>query len=130
MFFSYFYEDEHGLHPETEFIYDLELPRSFEPKNVDEEVSDFYLLPIKEVSGGVQYMILSWHNTQWAKSPKNSLKECVFFHIVKNTLLHNAFSTIFPTGHVRTTLLQRCFLFVLTAKHRENIVVLTSFISV
>ena len=48
--FSYFYEDERGLFPETQFVFDLELPRSFEPTNTDEEVSDFYLLPLKEVS--------------------------------------------------------------------------------
>ncbi|XP_066917741.1 uncharacterized protein [Clytia hemisphaerica] len=46
---SYFLSNELGLHPETEFVYDLELPRSFEPKCNDDEVSDFYLLPIKEV---------------------------------------------------------------------------------
>jgi len=41
--------------------------------------------------------------SQWAKSPKDSLKECVFVnslqcHIVKNTLLQTAFSEILPTG--------------------------------
>ena len=46
---SYFHENELGLHPETEFVFDLELPRSFEPTNTDDEVSDYYLLPIKEV---------------------------------------------------------------------------------
>lgn len=49
IFCSYLYADE-GVHPETQFVYDLELPRSFEPKANDNEVSDFYLLPIKEVS--------------------------------------------------------------------------------
>lgn len=47
---SYFHENELGLFPETQFVFDLELPRSFEPTNTDDEVSDFYLLPIKEVS--------------------------------------------------------------------------------
>lgn len=46
---SYFHENDLGLHPETEFVFDLELPRSFEPTNTDGEVSDFYLLPLKEV---------------------------------------------------------------------------------
>jgi len=46
---SYFTENEHGLYPETQFVFDLELPRSFEPTNTDDEVSDYYLLPIKEV---------------------------------------------------------------------------------
>lgn len=49
IFYSYLYADE-GIYPETQFVYDLELPRSFEPKANDNEVSDFYLLPIKEVS--------------------------------------------------------------------------------
>lgn len=44
------YADEDGVQPATLFIYDLELPRSFEPKANDNEVSDFYLLPVKEVS--------------------------------------------------------------------------------
>lgn len=46
---SYFQENELGLNPDTEFVFDLELPRSFEPTNTDDEVSDYYLLPIKEV---------------------------------------------------------------------------------
>jgi len=49
--------------------------------------------------------IKSEHN-QWAKSPKNSLKKCVFDnsalqlqrHIVKNILLQTAVSEILPTG--------------------------------
>ena len=48
-FHSYYHENELGLHPEIQFVFDLELPRSFEPTNTDDEVSDFYLLPIKEV---------------------------------------------------------------------------------
>jgi len=46
---SYFHEDEFGLQPKTQFVFDLELPRSFEPTNTNGDVSDFYLLPIKEV---------------------------------------------------------------------------------
>ena len=45
-----FHENELGLHPETQYIYDLQLPRSFEPTNTDDKVSDFYLLTTKEVS--------------------------------------------------------------------------------
>jgi len=45
---------------------------------------------------------------QWAKSPKKSLKECVFVnsslklhcHFVKNTLIQTAFSAIFIMGRV------------------------------
>lgn len=48
-FRSYLYADEEGVHPEVQFVFDLELPRSFEPQSNDKEVSDFYLLPIKEV---------------------------------------------------------------------------------
>lgn len=46
---SYFLEDERGLHPETQFVFDLELPLSFQPINTDKEVAEYYLLPVHEV---------------------------------------------------------------------------------
>ena len=36
---SFFHESERGIHPNTEFVYDLQLPESFVPKNNDGEVS-------------------------------------------------------------------------------------------
>ncbi|XP_039295546.1 uncharacterized protein YJR142W-like isoform X2 [Nilaparvata lugens] len=45
---SFFYESERGLFPNTEFVFDLELPLDFVPKNNDGEVDKFELLPAKE----------------------------------------------------------------------------------
>ncbi|KAG7520335.1 nudix hydrolase 20, chloroplastic-like [Solea senegalensis] len=47
---SYTYEDEEGVFPECQFVFDLELPRDFKPRIGDGEVQDFYLLPIDKVS--------------------------------------------------------------------------------
>jgi hypothetical protein len=46
-FFSFFFESERGLFPNTEFVYDLELPLDFVPNNSDGEVESFELLPAK-----------------------------------------------------------------------------------
>ncbi|XP_027869460.1 thiamine pyrophosphokinase 2 [Xiphophorus couchianus] len=46
---SYTYEDEEGVFPESQFVFDLELPLDFVPCVGDGEVQDFYLLPIEEV---------------------------------------------------------------------------------
>ncbi|XP_058498351.1 thiamin pyrophosphokinase 2 [Solea solea] len=46
---SYTYEDEEGVFPECQFVFDLELPRDFKPRIGDGEVQDFYLLPIDKV---------------------------------------------------------------------------------
>lgn len=45
---SFFFESERGLFPNTEFVFDLELPEDFTPTNNDGEVQDFQLLPAKE----------------------------------------------------------------------------------
>lgn len=47
---SYFHEALDGLEPETEFIYELELPIDFIPTPQDGEVSDFYLWDVEQVS--------------------------------------------------------------------------------
>jgi hypothetical protein len=44
---SFFFESERGLFPNTEFVYDLELPLDFVPNNSDGEVESFELLPAK-----------------------------------------------------------------------------------
>lgn len=36
---SFFFESERGLFPNTEYVYDLELPLDFMPTNADGEVS-------------------------------------------------------------------------------------------
>ncbi|CAI9744282.1 nudix hydrolase 20, chloroplastic-like isoform X1 [Octopus vulgaris] len=46
---SYMYGTQDGLYPETQFVYDLELPPDFAPKNADGEMSNFYLLTIDEI---------------------------------------------------------------------------------
>ena len=43
------YEDERGVFPETQFVFDLEMPESFQPVNIDGEVDAFYLLTFEEV---------------------------------------------------------------------------------
>ncbi|XP_050528182.1 uncharacterized protein LOC126898284 [Daktulosphaira vitifoliae] len=45
---SFFYESERGLFPDTEFVFDLELPIDFIPFNRDNEVEKFELLTIDE----------------------------------------------------------------------------------
>ncbi|XP_068718299.1 uncharacterized protein [Montipora capricornis] len=46
---SYFFEDERGLFPEIQFVYDLVLPQTFHPINSDGEVDEFYCWPIDKV---------------------------------------------------------------------------------
>ena len=46
---SYFFEDERGLFPEIQFIYDLKLPENFQPINSDGEVGEFYCWSIDKV---------------------------------------------------------------------------------
>lgn len=46
---SYTHESEDGMKPDVMFIYDLELPRDFEPRNTDGETAEFRLLPASEV---------------------------------------------------------------------------------
>ncbi|XP_066993580.2 uncharacterized protein [Anabrus simplex] len=46
---SFFFESERGLFPNTEFVYDLELPLDFIPFNSDGEVETFELLPANEI---------------------------------------------------------------------------------
>lgn len=45
---SFFFESERGLFPNTEFVFDLELPIDFVPNNKDGEVEIFELLPAQE----------------------------------------------------------------------------------
>jgi 8-oxo-dGTP pyrophosphatase MutT (NUDIX family) len=46
---SYRHETDDCLKPDVMFVYDLELPRDFVPRNTDGEMSGFSLLPAKEV---------------------------------------------------------------------------------
>ncbi|CAF1354154.1 unnamed protein product [Adineta steineri] len=47
------YEDEDGIHVEGEFIYDLQLPTTFQPNNSDAEMENFYLWTIPEVKEAI-----------------------------------------------------------------------------
>ena len=55
VYYSYYYEDERGIFPETQYLFDIELPNDFVPKNADGEMQNFQLLSIDEVG----YMFLS-----------------------------------------------------------------------
>lgn len=45
---SFLFESERGIFPNTEFVFDLELPVDFVPSNSDGEVQAFELLPANE----------------------------------------------------------------------------------
>lgn len=47
-FRRFFFESERGLFPNTEFVFDLELPLDFIPENADGEVETFELLPAEQ----------------------------------------------------------------------------------
>lgn len=47
--FRFYFESDQGLFPNTEFVFDLELPTDFVPKNADGEVERFELLPASKV---------------------------------------------------------------------------------
>ena len=46
---SFLHRNERGLNPQTEFVFDLELPETFSPGNNDGEVESFKLVPVAEV---------------------------------------------------------------------------------
>ena len=48
---SFFHRSGRGLFPNTEFVFDLELPENFQPGNNDGEVSGFELTPVKDIVG-------------------------------------------------------------------------------
>ena len=47
---SYVTEREEGLRDDTLFCFDIELPSNFKPINIDGEVDDFFLWPLKKIS--------------------------------------------------------------------------------
>jgi len=46
---AYLFEDDRGLRDEIDFVFDLELPPDFVPRNVDGEVEEFFLWPAAHV---------------------------------------------------------------------------------
>lgn len=51
---TYCFENETGLKPDTMYCYDIALPRDFQPRNTDGEISDFMLWPAEEVVKSVR----------------------------------------------------------------------------
>ncbi|TRY75519.1 hypothetical protein TCAL_11207, partial [Tigriopus californicus] len=51
---QFFFESERGIFPQTEFVFDLELPEDFSPENNDGEVEGFELVPVHRV-GALMY---------------------------------------------------------------------------
>ncbi|WP_207479867.1 DUF4743 domain-containing protein [Arenibaculum pallidiluteum] len=51
---SYRMDNGYGLKPDTLFVYDLELPDGFTPRNTDGEVERFELWPLEEVARAVR----------------------------------------------------------------------------
>uniref|UniRef100_A0A8C4XCU8 Nudix hydrolase 20, chloroplastic-like n=1 Tax=Erpetoichthys calabaricus TaxID=27687 RepID=A0A8C4XCU8_ERPCA len=50
---SYTHENELGIFPECQFVFDLEVPKEFEPTNADGEMQKFYLWPINKVKEAI-----------------------------------------------------------------------------
>ena len=46
---SYLHQSERGIHPLTEFVFDLELPEDWLPANMDGEVDEWILCPVTKV---------------------------------------------------------------------------------
>ncbi len=51
---SYCMADERGLKPDTMFLYDLEVPADFVPRNTDGEISEFALMEVDEIAERVR----------------------------------------------------------------------------
>ena len=47
-------ETDHGLKPDVQFVFDLELPPEFSPRNTDGEVDSFELWNIEDVARCVE----------------------------------------------------------------------------
>ena len=46
---SFFFQSERGIFPQTEIVFDLELPKDFVPSNNDGEVDEFCLVPASQL---------------------------------------------------------------------------------
>lgn len=47
---TYCFENDNGLKPDVLFVYDLELPAGFTPRNTDGEIESFRLMPAEEAA--------------------------------------------------------------------------------
>ena len=57
---SFFHQSERGIHPNTEFVFDLELPETFQPSNNDGEVDDWKLVPVEKVLNIISSQVLGF----------------------------------------------------------------------
>lgn len=51
---TYCFEGASGLKPDTMYVYDIELPRDFTPRNTDGEIAEFMLWPAEKVLEAVR----------------------------------------------------------------------------
>ncbi|KAJ1902699.1 hypothetical protein LPJ81_003459 [Coemansia sp. IMI 209127] len=58
---QYIVRSELGLQPETQYMFDLELPADFTPRPNDGEVEDFYLWTVDEVLEGIHAGLFKPH---------------------------------------------------------------------
>ncbi|XP_023019014.1 uncharacterized protein [Leptinotarsa decemlineata] len=90
---SFFFESERGLFPNTEFVFDLELPADFVPENADGEVEAFELVPahqclekilaedFKTTSTPVALDFLIRHGVVTAENEQEYLKVIELLHV-------------------------------------------------
>ena len=57
---SFFHKSARGLHPQTEFVFDLRLPDNFKPQNKDGEVEDFKLVTSDELLNLIQSEVVTY----------------------------------------------------------------------
>lgn len=46
---SYMHQSERGIHPQTEYVFDISLPATFIPENTDGEVDEWFLCPVHQL---------------------------------------------------------------------------------
>ncbi|KAF7287369.1 uncharacterized protein LOC143191046 [Rhynchophorus ferrugineus] len=95
---SFFFESERGLFPNTEFVFDLELPVDFVPENADGEVDTFEILPVtkclekilspdfKTTSSPVVLDFLIRHGVVTPENEPNYLSIIEFLHVPLQTV--------------------------------------------
>lgn len=107
---SLFFESERGLFPNTEYIFDLELPEDFKPNNADGEVQDFELLAaadcykrlfssdFKTTSVPVVLDFLIRHGFVTPEEEPNYTQVVELLHVPLQTLLGGRLNCTGPVG--------------------------------
>ncbi|XP_066157218.1 uncharacterized protein [Euwallacea fornicatus] len=100
---SFYFESERGLFPNTEFVFDLELPIDFRPECADGEVESFEVLPVtqclkkilapdfKTTSAPVVLDFLVRHGVITPENEPDYLKIIELLHIPLQTIYGNRF---------------------------------------